>query len=61
MEVLDFHVITPAGSCLVMQTRSGRVVNVWPAPAESCPSRKRTGEATGDDRGLEERDAPLAV
>jgi hypothetical protein len=34
---MDFHVITPAGSALVMQTEEGRVVQVLPAPASSLP------------------------
>ena len=34
---MDYHVITPAGSQLVMQTEDGRVVAVLPAPASSLP------------------------
>ena len=35
---MDYHVITPAESQLVMQTEDGRVVAVLPAPSSSLPS-----------------------
>ena len=34
---MDYHVITPAESQLVMQTEDGRVVVVLPAPVSSLP------------------------
>ena len=37
---MDFHVITPAGTYLVMQTVDGAVVNVAPAPTSSTSASK---------------------
>ena len=34
---MDYHVITPAETQLVMQTEDGRVVVVLPAPVSSLP------------------------
>lgn len=34
---MDYHVITPAETQLVMQTEDGRVVHVLPAPMSSLP------------------------
>jgi hypothetical protein len=34
---MDYHVITPAETQLVMQTEEGRVVQVLPAPPSSLP------------------------
>lgn len=34
---MDYHVITPTESRIVMQTESGRVVRVLPAPPSSLP------------------------
>jgi hypothetical protein len=35
---MDFHVITPSGVYLVMKTWEGKVLEVWPAPADSLPA-----------------------
>jgi hypothetical protein len=35
---MDFHVITPSGDYLVMETWNGKVIDVWPAPADSLPA-----------------------
>jgi hypothetical protein len=37
---MDFHVITPSGSYLIMRTAAGRVVQVWPVPLESLPGSR---------------------
>lgn len=35
---MDFHVITPSGVYLVMETWEGKVLEVWPTPADSLPA-----------------------
>jgi hypothetical protein len=42
--VMDYHVITPAESQLVMQTADGRVVLVLPAPGSSLPAAAAPAE-----------------
>jgi hypothetical protein len=34
---MDFHVITPSGTYLVMEMEEGRVLQVWATPPDSRP------------------------